>query len=45
VIGTEMYTKILCDINLFLQSIATIPIGDFQHATLLNRSLQATYQH
>jgi len=33
-IGTDAYAKLLCDNNLFLQNIATVPIGDFQHATL-----------
>ncbi len=33
-IGTDAYAKLLCDNNLFLQNISTVPIGDFQHATL-----------
>jgi len=33
-IGTDAYAKLLCDNNLFLQNVATIPLGDFQHETL-----------
>jgi len=33
-IGPEAYVKLLQDNNSFLQSIATVLIGDFQHATL-----------
>jgi len=33
-IGPEAYTKLLCNINAFLQSIMTVPIADFQHETL-----------
>jgi len=34
VIGAEAYKKLLCDNNEYLQTITTILIGDFQHATL-----------
>jgi len=33
-IGPADYTKLLCKNNAFLQSIVTVPIGDFQHETL-----------
>jgi len=33
-ISTEAYAKLLRDNNLFLQNVITVPIGDFQHATL-----------
>ncbi len=33
-IGAEAYAKLLCDNNLFLQNISTVPLGDFQHETL-----------
>jgi len=33
-IGPEAYTNHLCDNNLFPQSNATIPLGDFQHTLL-----------
>jgi len=33
-IGPEAYTKLLCEHNAFLQSVVTVPIGDFQHETL-----------
>ncbi len=34
IVGPEAYTNLLCDNNLYLQNIATVPIGDFQHETL-----------
>jgi len=34
IIGPEAYTNLLCENNQFLQNIATVPSGDFQHATL-----------
>jgi len=34
IVGPEAYTNLLCNNNLYLQNIATVPIGDFQHATL-----------
>jgi len=33
-IGLEAYKKLLCDHNAFLQSVTTVPIGDFQHEML-----------
>jgi len=33
-LGLEMYTNLTCDHNSFLQSIATVPVGNFQHNTL-----------
>jgi len=33
-IGPEAFAKLLRDNNLFLQTISTIPVGDFQHETL-----------
>jgi len=33
-LGMETYTTLLHDNNSFLQNIATIPVGDFQHKTL-----------
>jgi len=33
-IGAEAYKKLLCDNNEDLQTITTVPVGDFQHATL-----------
>jgi len=33
-LGMETYTTLLCNNNSFLQNIATIPVGDFQHETL-----------
>jgi len=33
-IGAEAYTNLLCANNEFLQSITTVPMGDFQHDTL-----------
>jgi len=33
-IGAEAYTNLICDNNVFLNSITTIPLGNFQHATL-----------
>jgi len=33
-IGAEAYTNLLCANNEFLQSITTVPMGDFQHETL-----------
>jgi len=33
-IGPEAYTKLLLDHNAYLQTIATVPLGNFQHATL-----------
>jgi len=33
-IGAEAYRKLLCDNNEFLQTITTVPIGDFQHEML-----------
>ncbi len=33
-IGAEAYKKLLCDNNEYLQTITTIPMGDFQHETL-----------
>ncbi len=33
-IGPEAYTNLLCVNNEFLQSITTVPMGDFQHETL-----------
>jgi len=33
-IGPEAYTNLLCDNSSFLQSITTVPIGDFQHEML-----------
>jgi len=33
-IGAEAYKKLLCDHNSFLQTIMTVPVGDFQHDTL-----------
>jgi len=33
-IGVEAYTTLICDNNAFLNSITTIPLGDFQHETL-----------
>jgi len=33
-IGQDAYVRLLHDNNSFLQTIATVPIGDFQHATL-----------
>jgi len=34
IIGAEAYTNLLCANNEFLQSITTVPMGDFQHKTL-----------
>jgi len=34
IVGPEAYTNLLCNNNLYLQNITTVPIGDFQHATL-----------
>jgi len=34
IVGPEAYTNLLCDNNLYLQNIITVPIGDFQHDTL-----------
>ncbi len=33
-IGPEAYANLLCENNSFINNIATVPIGDFQHATL-----------
>ncbi len=33
-LGTVTYEKLICDNNLFLDNITTIPMGDFQHETL-----------
>jgi len=33
-IGLDAYTKLLCNHNAFLQSVTTVPVGDFQHETL-----------
>jgi len=33
-LGPEAYTNLLCDNNAFIDSVATVPIGDFQHETL-----------
>jgi len=33
-LGPDSYTNLICDHNCFLQSVATIPVGDFQHDTL-----------
>jgi len=33
-IGQEAYTNLICDNNVFINSITMIPLGDFQHATL-----------
>jgi len=33
-IGSDAYVKLLQDHNSFLQTVVTVPIGDFQHATL-----------
>jgi len=33
-IGVEAYKKVLCKHNKYIQLITTIPVGDFQHATL-----------
>jgi len=33
-IGTEAYTNLICDNIAFLNSITTIPLGNFQHNTL-----------
>jgi len=33
-IGTDAYKKLLCDNNEYQQTITTVPMGDFQHATL-----------
>jgi len=34
IIGPEAYTNLLCANNEFLQSITTVPLGDFQHTML-----------
>jgi len=34
VIRADAYKKLLCDNNKYLQTITTIPVGNFQHATL-----------
>jgi len=33
-IGMDAYKKLLCDNNKFLQTITTVPLGDFQHEML-----------
>ncbi len=33
-LGPDAYTNLICDHNSFLQSVATVPVGDFQHDTL-----------
>jgi len=33
-LGPEIYSNLICDNNSFLQSIATVPISNFQHETL-----------
>jgi len=33
-LGVDHYKKIICDNNQFIDSVVTIPVGDFQHATL-----------
>jgi len=32
--GVNNYKKIICDNSQFIDSVITIPVGDFQHATL-----------
>jgi len=34
IIGPNAYTNLLCANNKFLQNITTVPLSDFQHATL-----------
>jgi len=33
-LGIDNYKKIICDNNQFIDSVVTIPVGDFQHTTL-----------
>jgi len=33
-LGVDNYKKIICDNNQFINSVITIPVGDFQHAML-----------
>jgi len=33
-LGPEIYSSLICDNNSFLENIATVPVGDFQHETL-----------
>jgi len=33
-LGLDTYTNLICDHNSFIHSVATVPVGDFQHATL-----------
>ncbi len=34
ILGSVAYAKMICDNNAYLQSVITIPVGDFQHETL-----------